>query len=298
VAIGFDVAADVAAGTFQPWLADFRMGGALHPNHVGRLGAIVAMIAFAATWQSKHRWVAWLLFAAGIAVVWMSVSRSALAGLLAGLVAVVILGMPGRRFAFQAVCVVALFAVALGAFAVCPPSVQTRLAGAALMGRTEDAGSLTGRWPLWVEMWRDGANRRVQGYGYGAYWTVDRNYDLGGVIEWYPTHSHSAYMELLIDLGLVGLLLCLAVVLVSIAQYSQLVAATGRFEFRLLGALFVCGLANGFFEVSFIWPRLEGMFLGVAVLALVMHPETQLQSAAARSESTQLVACSPTHLLT
>jgi O-antigen ligase len=201
-----------------------------------------------------------------------------LAGLAAGLVAIAFLGMPGRRFAFQAVCVVALFAVALGAFAVCPPSVQMRLAGTALMGRTEDAQSLTGRWPLWVEMWRDGANRRVQGFGYGAYWTVDRNYDLGSTIEWYPTHSHSVYMELLIDLGLVGLLLCLAVALVGIAQYSRLVAATGRFEFRLLGALLVCGLANGFFEVSFIWPRLEGMFLGMAVLALVMHPETCLRS--------------------
>ena len=53
-------------------------------------------------------------------------------------------------------------------------------------------------------------------------------------------HSHSIYMELLIDLGLIGLALCLVVTCLSVAQYSRLVAETGRFEFRLLGALFVC----------------------------------------------------------
>jgi O-antigen ligase len=298
VAIGADVAADLAAGTFRPWESDFRMGGALHPNHVGRLGAIVAMIAFAATWQPKYRAIGWMFFTAGVVVVLMSVSRSALIGLLAGLAAIVLLGMSGRRFAVSALVVTVALAIGLGAYAVCPPSLQMRLTGAALMGRVEDASSLTGRWPLWVEMWRDGANRRIQGYGYGAYWTVDRNHDLASIIEWYPTHSHSVYMELLIDLGLVGLLLCLALTLVSVVQYSRLVAATGRWEFRLLGALLVCGLANGFFEVSFVWPRLEGMFLGMAVLALVLHPEANPQAVGRESEERHLLTYSPSHLLT
>jgi O-antigen ligase len=297
-AIVADIAADLAAGTFRPWMADFRMGGALHPNHIGRLGAIVALIGFAATWEPKYRAWAWVLFVAGTMVVLMSVSRSALAGLLAGLGAIVFLGMPSRRFAFKAVCSLAVVSAGLFVYALTPPLAQNRLAGAALMGRTEDVSSLTGRWPLWVEMWRDGANRRVYGFGYGAYWTVDRNYELGPVIEWYPTHSHSAYMELLIDLGVIGLLLCLAMAALCIVQCSRLVAETGRFEYRLLGALFVCGLANGFFEVSFIWPRLEGMFLGMAVLALVMKEEAQPHSADSALKQDQAPTYSPTHVLT
>jgi O-antigen ligase len=238
---------------------------------------MVALIGLAATWEKRYRRWGWAFLTAGCVVVFLSVSRSALAGLAAGIFAVVFLGTSARRLAIGTTIGGTALAVLLAAYAVSPPSLQRSLAGAALMGRTEDASSLTGRWPLWVEMWRDGANRRLQGFGYGAYWTVDRNYELGSVIEWYPTHSHSIYMELLIDLGFVGLLLCLAVTLLSIGCYSQLVAATGRFEFRVLGALFVCGLANGFFEVSFVWPRFEGMFLGMAVLILLLKSEAQLQ---------------------
>jgi O-antigen ligase len=256
------------------------------------------MIGFAAAWRSKYRSAAWLIFATGVVVVLMSLSRSALVGMLAGLAAIVLLGMPGRRFAVSALVATVVSAIGLGVYAIAPPSLQMRMTGAALMGRVDDAASLTGRWPWWVEMWRDGANRRLEGYGYGAYWTVDRNYDLAGTIEWFPTHSHSAYMELLIDLGFVGLLLCLALALASIVQYSRLVACTERWEFRLLGALFVCGLANGFFEVSFIWPRLEGIFLGIAVLALTLHPEAKLQAVTQATSDGSLLTYSPTHLLT
>jgi O-antigen ligase len=274
VAIAADAAADVRAGTFRPWQAEFRLGGALHPNHLGRLGAIVAMIGFAAAWEPRYRCCASMIFAGGIVVVILSASRSGLIGLVAGVTAITYLGLPARRIVFHATCAVAALGIGLLICAVSPTSLADRLSSAVLMGRTEDAGSLTGRMPLWTEMWKDGAERRWQGFGYGGYWTVDRNYELAGVIEWFPTHSHSAYMELLIDLGLIGLLLCLAIALVSIAGYARLVAATGRFEYRLLGALFVCGLVNGLFEVSFIWPRLEGLFVGMAVLSLFLkEPE-------------------------
>jgi O-antigen ligase len=295
VAIGVDVASDIGAGTFRPWTSEFRLGGALHPNHVGRLGAIVAMIGYAATWERRYRAWAWLIFAAGVLVVVMSVSRSGLVGLLAGMAAISFLGMSGRRFVFHAMALMAALGVGLGLYAISPTSLRHQVLEAALMGRSEDASSFTGRVPLWQEMWKDGAGRRLQGFGYGGYWSVERNYELGPVIEWYPTHSHSVYMELLIDLGLVGLLLCVATALVSTAKYSRLVAQTGRFEYRLLGALFVCGLANGLFEVSFIWPRLEGLFLGMAVLFLFMK---QPEAKSATAQNTAAVTYSPTHLLT
>jgi O-antigen ligase len=280
-AIAADVAADLRAGTFRPWTPDFRMGGALHPNHVGRLGAIVALFGIAGMWQPRWRRLAVLLLVGGSGVVVLSLSRSALISLVAGAAAMWALGMSGRRIALYFSFLVAAFGVALGVIAICPATLQQELLNVALMGRSEDAGSFTGRVPLWLEMWKDGAGHRLQGFGYGAYWTADRNYELAQAVGWYASHSHSVYMELLIDLGVVGLLLALAVAVLSIAQYSQRLAATGRFEYRFFGALFVCALANGFFEVNFIWPRLEGLFLGMAVLLLFMQPQTQPRANAA-----------------
>lgn len=276
ISIGVDVATDVAAGTFQPWTSEFRLGGTLHPNHLARLAVFVALIGYAAVREMPNqRWL-WCLVAFGNVVVIFTVSRSGLLTLVVGIAAIHLLGLPAKRFAFYATAVATLLAIAMLTAAVMPPSLQHETKRTALMNRTEDVGSLTGRMPLWQEMWRDAEGHRLTGFGYGAYWTAERNYELGSILQWYPRHSHSIYMELLIDLGFVGLGLVLLLTLASIAQYSQLAQITGRFEYRLIGAIFVAAMANGFFEIGFLHPRFEGLFMGMAVLVLILRERATL----------------------
>jgi exopolysaccharide production protein ExoQ len=269
VALAVDCAADIVAGTFRPWLAEFRLGGALHPNHVGRLGAVIAMIGYAASWEPRYRRWAWALIGAGVMAVLLSRSRSGLATFVAGIVALQFMGLAGRRFVVYATSVATAAALLLLIYGLLPRSLRHDVTDMFLMGRVEDASSLTGRVPLWQEMWKDGRGYLWKGHGYGAYWTAERNYELGDVIQWYPRHSHSVYMEVFIDLGLVGVLLAVALALYCTVRYSQLTASTGRFEYRFLGALFVAGMANGFFEVGFVQPRFEGLFMGMAAILLM-----------------------------
>jgi exopolysaccharide production protein ExoQ len=286
ISIGVDVAADVAAGTFQPWTSEFRLGGTLHPNHLARLGVFVALIGYAAVREMpSQRWL-WCLVGFGVVVVLFTVSRSGLLALVVGIAAIHLLGLPARRFAFYTTAVATLLALAMLTAAVMPPSLQRETKRTALMNRTEDVGSLTGRMPLWQEMWRDAAGHRLTGYGYGAYWTAERNYELGSILQWYPRHSHSIYMELLIDLGFIGLGLVLLLTLASIVQYSQLARITRCFEYRLIGAIFVAAMANGFFEIGFLHPRFEGLFMGMAVFVLILRDPAALVATNAMHSTT------------
>ena len=272
VSIAVDVAADIAAGTFQPWTRGFRLGGTLHANHMGRLGAIVALIGWMMLGNGRLLSLSSALITTGVVVVLMSGSRSGTLGLVAGLAAMQIIGLPRRRICLIVSGASAIAAIGLFVVAVLPPSTHRLVTQAVLMGRTEDSASLTGRVPLWQEMWRDASERMGHGFGYGAYWTVDRNYQMGEAIEWFPRHSHSAYLELFVDLGLVGVLLVVTLAMAAVARCIRLAVTTGRPEYRLLGALLICAMANGFLEVNFVAPRFEGLFVGMAVLVLALRP--------------------------
>jgi len=69
-------------------------------------------------------------------------------------------------------------------------------------------GTLTGRTQLWAILLDKAMLKPWLGYGYAAFWQ-GRSSVSGEVTEafgnWYPTHAHNGFMDLLLDLGLVGL---------------------------------------------------------------------------------------------
>jgi exopolysaccharide production protein ExoQ len=77
-----------------------------------------------------------------------------------------------------------------------------------MMGR--DA-SLTGRVPLWQAVVEIIAAKPILGHGYGGFYnanSVDLRY-LWLQFPWQPPHSHSGYLDMMVDLGVVGLLMYL-----------------------------------------------------------------------------------------
>ena len=77
----------------------------------------------------------------------------------------------------------------------------------ALVGRDE---SMSGRDTLWADVFREGLKSPVFGSGYGAFWYEGRGRELTGT--WNPRQAHNAYIDVFVDIGLVGLLLVLVVV--------------------------------------------------------------------------------------
>jgi exopolysaccharide production protein ExoQ len=80
-----------------------------------------------------------------------------------------------------------------------------------LLGRSSD---LTGRTELWSFTLDMIAKHPLLGFGFSGFWmgASDESLSVQTQIGWTPIYSHNGYLEILISLGLVGLLLCLVIV--------------------------------------------------------------------------------------
>ncbi len=67
--------------------------------------------------------------------------------------------------------------------------------------------TLTGRTPLWADLWVFIQQKPWLGYGYGSFFSgVHRETDLlWKVHQWVPVHAHNGYIQLWLHLGIVGL---------------------------------------------------------------------------------------------
>ena len=75
-----------------------------------------------------------------------------------------------------------------------------------LIGRDS---SLTGRVPLWEECFKMIVQRPLLGYGYSSFWNADSRdvQYLWQVIGWDAPNAHDGYIDILLQLGIVGLIL-------------------------------------------------------------------------------------------
>ncbi len=119
-----------------------------------------------------------------------------------------------------------------------------------LLGRD---GSLTGRTDIWHYALRMIAQRWLLGYGYEALWMVP-SYALYAVqvLAWEAPNSHNGYLETMLGLGIVGLGLAVALLVVNLVRLARL---AGRLEpVAMLVALpFMVGfVVRNFMESGFI----------------------------------------------
>ncbi|RMF56769.1 MAG: O-antigen ligase family protein [Bacteroidetes bacterium] len=90
--------------------------------------------------------------------------------------------------------------------------------------------TLTGRIPLWSALLPYVMDRFWLGYGYGAFWA-----SMGGPIvylyrlfSWLPTHAHNGYLDVWIDIGIIGLFLTVLIFLKLIYYCVNEMMITGR----------------------------------------------------------------------
>lgn len=200
-----DVLAALAHGTFRPWQFGYRFAGTLHPNHEAGLAAIVVLAGAGLAWRTSGS-QALLVLAAFLAggLLFLTKSRTNLAALVFPLGMLAFFVSPWR---------LRLLAL-LGLGIVAPVAAVFLDAGDALgslerlLGRadTAEVGSLTGRLPLWQELLPSILARPLTGYGFGAFWSPERILALADSQGWTISHAHSDYLDLLLALGLPGLL--------------------------------------------------------------------------------------------
>lgn len=142
----------------------------------------------------------------------------------------------------------ALAALGLG-IAVLGPK---RVADGALGGMGRDS-SMSGRDELWRAMLEKASEAPLLGHGWGAFWTEGKGRTI--VSTWNPRQSHNAYIDIAVDLGLVGLAFVVLMVVPAIAGAAQDAYGEGTDSLRrersgllacVWGLLFVYAMQQSF----------------------------------------------------
>ena len=268
--LGFGLVVELQQGTFRPWSGGYRFAGTLHPNTQGLylnalcLGAFVLLRT-----ATRIDWRLIVLLGIGLTFLVLTKSRTSTAGVIAGLALLTLLHnrissgpvLAGLFCLWGGLCVLLIAALA-------DLNPWAEFKSILLMGRTEQAESLTGRLPIWQEVWKYICERPLCGYGYDSFWTPEHIDRISNEVEWGVREAHSSYLEVWLNLGLIGLfllvgLLCSSVVIAGWRYRSQHNPAAG-----LLCALGAYGLLNSFTESGLVMPLFVPFLMGMALFQL------------------------------
>jgi exopolysaccharide production protein ExoQ len=278
VAIG--VLAEIVSGTFRPWRGDYRFSGTCHPNDQGLQCALLALGAGFAVWEGRDRpWLRRLVIAGALAGLALSKSRTTLAALVfAAAVALVLRSRGTQRWLVVSACLTGVALVGMAASFVSVAALD-QTADVASMGRRENVTSLTGRLPLWHQLWKAADDHLVAGHGFGAFWGEKNVLRYSEIFSWHIPHGHNAYLDLVLTIGVVGGVLYLlwigAAALLAAWQHER----DGRPAHIFVVCLVLFSIVHGATESKFPGAGIGGFLLFAAIAATSIRPRHVLSHA-------------------
>lgn len=208
------------------------------PNSLGRVSALVILLAVLGRMSGVLRWHSPLLVvavAAALACLYLSQSRTAMAALGLALVILYLAGRP-RRLLVAAI----LAAMAALVIAVARVDVLDLLTLVSRTGYVSEVTTLTGRTDIWKFAWSQIVEEPLLGYGHASskhlFPLLFRQY-----WGWTTTHAHNMWLQIWFTTGLVGVLLLAGV---FVAQFRYWLQTRDPGSLALLVFVFVVGLAE------------------------------------------------------
>jgi exopolysaccharide production protein ExoQ len=134
-----------------------------------------------------------------------------------------------------------------------------------LFGITEGLLALLGRDPTLTDrtiLWQDlvsMVNNPLIGTGYNGFWLGERMGKLWERWWWHPTQSHNGYLETYLELGLIGLICLVSLIVVSYKNVTK----------KLLYDFEVGRLEMTFFVVALLYNFTESAFKGLHLMWFV-----------------------------
>jgi O-antigen ligase len=236
-----------------------------HKNDLGRFIVLAAVVStFAA---ARRRWAPLVLLPA-LALLVLSESATSAVTLVVLLLVIPVLRLLQRRRSATLPLLVAA-AVLLGAgVAVAVLSNATDI-----IVRLGKDLTLTGRTEVWADVWTLIQERMWLGYGYNAFWL-----GLDGPSAyiwarhgWRPNHAHNGFLDLWLELGLIGVALVVTHVVVNgarawrFAMRDRSPGALWPLTLILLLLLFSINYSVLVSQSVFFWALYLGAVLGVRV---------------------------------
>lgn len=216
---GYGIMGGTHAGTWR--------GIYTHKNQLGKrmvLSALVFLIQ--AQLHRSWRWSAWLGYSLSVALIVLSTSVSALLNVF--LITLAVFG--SRLIGFRRIG----WVLWLGLGAACTWAFWTLLpdiAASVLEPFGRDT-SLTGRTDIWPYILEKVQQRPWLGYGYSAFWggLTQESADIIRAVRWPVPDSHNGYLDLVLQVGIVGFGLYLLGFWDTLTRSVLLIRATHRWE--------------------------------------------------------------------
>lgn len=148
----------------------------------------------------------------------------------------------------------------------------------ALLGAFGKDATLTGRTYLWSEGLRTAGERPLLGVGYYAYWVqgfseAERLWDEFFIENRGGFHFHNTYIEVLVELGAIGLILIAIVMMRILAGHlSRLLKDARNPNSIIMFGIAALLLIRSFVEVDFMHPYAIGSFLLYYAAGLLARP--------------------------
>lgn len=261
----FGVFAELVLGNFRPFTQEYRFAGTIHPNHQGLNCAILVLSAIAMARLKPHRRK--LFYSCSIvAAVFLILtgSRTSFASAIVGIFCLWYLTSGASRKVVVFGLIILFLCVS---FLLFGEELLSTLEYGILLGRTQQSPTeLSGRWDLWRECMEYVAERPFLGFGYGGFWDPKRVADITETQGWAITGSHSAYVELLLNVGTVGLVLCAFVLWTGVRKAARMARRSSSIELAFVVAILVCFMLVGVLE-NFIVDPTFFTFSGMVCLA-------------------------------
>jgi exopolysaccharide production protein ExoQ len=229
----------------------FMAGIANHKNDLGILGVYALIFLFI---RALRKWPAVDYLDTALILVniyFLSRARSTTALVLAFLGVGLILGLKAAgSFRRVVIMVLVLLAVALPILVITMNSPGSVVSGAFFSSTGKDA-TLTGRIPLWKDLIRFGRKDIVFGSGYESYWP--RYYkEIWAKWTFLPISAHNGYVEVLLNLGLLGLAIVIGVISKALALLSteaSLSRPSGQWHLAILILFIISNLTEAWLIV-------------------------------------------------
>lgn len=266
------VIAENSLGTFELG-GRHRFVGTVHPNTEAIFGAVLCLCARLFYRADRSKLLAVLLFGLAIFLIYLTKSRTTLAAVVVSFAVMQILAARGRNRVY--LILICIFAVGCLTASSVLLSVRNtgQIGNIIAMGRKDNVTTLTGRVPLWEELLVSVRKAPTLGYGYLAYWDAQRVEFLSETFSWEIPHGHNMYIDVALDVGLVGACLFVAMLIGALISASSVFLRTGKTEYAVVVGIYICAMINGCAESLFKMPGFPLFVLASTYVALLHDVE-------------------------
>lgn len=278
IQLGGSIAFDLLYATGEYGLSGYRFSGLQHPNHSGITAVLLifgCLYFFDRTRQ--FRYLAVIGFAA--LILYLTKSRTSLIACTAAIGTFALL-----RWDVRSIVMVGLAGLAaIGGFFVFVSMdlVGQEWSSVIHMGREDSqAAAFTGRPMIWaaaMEWLGQDYTRLLLGVGYDSFWTPEAATFVSNRIWFRISEGHCSYFDTLLELGVVGVLCYVYLLVASLIRYARLSWVRDSAGYAFACMIFVFVMVHGLTESTTVDPNFP-TFFSFAAFAFLALRSPRLQS--------------------